>query len=182
MNEAIETINYKNHTIEIFPDETNFSPRENDNICKFHIAHKRYSFGDVNHNDLESILEAEQEAISNKDIILPLYMYDHSGITISLSPFSCPWDSGQVGIVIISRKKMIEEFSSKIFYKKLKQRAVEIAEAEVKEMDQYLTGEVYGYVIDDNKESCWGYYGQEYCVEEAKYVVDYIVGSEADIN
>lgn len=30
-------------------------------------------------------------------VILPLYLYDHSGITISTGPFSCPWDSGQVG-------------------------------------------------------------------------------------
>jgi hypothetical protein len=30
-------------------------------------------------------------------VILPLYLYDHGGITISCSPFSCPWDSGQVG-------------------------------------------------------------------------------------
>ncbi len=74
MNEAIETIKYKNHTIEIFPDETNFSPRENDNICIFHIAHRRYAFGDVNHTDLDSILEAEQEAIRNGDIVLPLYI------------------------------------------------------------------------------------------------------------
>ena len=34
---------------------------------------------------------------TDKYVILPLYLYDHSGITISTGPFSCPWDSGQVG-------------------------------------------------------------------------------------
>ena len=31
---------------------------------------------------------------------LPLYAYIHGGITLSLKPFSCKWDSGQVGWVI----------------------------------------------------------------------------------
>jgi len=175
MTDAVETIKYKNHTIEILPDYDPITPRENDNICVFHIAHRRYSFGDINHNSLETIQQAENEAKQNGDIVLPLYMYDHGGITISLNPFSCPWDSGQVGVVIIPRQKMLEEFSSKIFHKALKQRALEIAEAEVDELDQYLVGDIYGYVIDNGEESCWGYYGQEGCIEEAKSCVDYMV-------
>ena len=27
-------------------------------------------------------------------VILPLYLYDHSGITMNTTGFSCPWDSG----------------------------------------------------------------------------------------
>ena len=30
-------------------------------------------------------------------VFLPLYLFDHSGITMNTSGFSCPWDSGQVG-------------------------------------------------------------------------------------
>lgn len=29
----------------------------------------------------------------------PLFMYDHSGISISTSPFSCQWDSGRIGMI-----------------------------------------------------------------------------------
>ena len=35
MTEAIETIIYQNHKIEIFIDEAVSSPRDNDNICEF---------------------------------------------------------------------------------------------------------------------------------------------------
>ena len=181
MEQAIETIEYKGHTIEIFQDDCDCSPRENDNICIFHIAHRRYGFGDINHNDYESIKAAEKEALKNKDIVLPLYMYDHSGITISLSPFSCPWDSGQVGFVQIPRKKMIEEFSGKIFTKKLKEKALKIAAGEVSELDSYIKGEVYGYQIDEDGDSCWGYIGNiKYCIEEAKGSVDWIVKNDVE--
>lgn len=170
--------NYKNHNISIQYDESAESPREWDNLCIFHIAHRRYSFGDKNYNDLESINKAEKEAKANKDIILPLYMYDHSGITISLSPFSCPWDSGQVGFIQIPREKVLKEFSAKIFHKKLKEKAKNIAKGEVETLDKYLRGEVYGYVIDDIEDSCWGFFSIEDAIQEAKNIIDYIEEKE----
>ena len=45
----------------------------------------------------------------DKYIILPLFLYDHSGITMSTGPFSCPWDSGQVGWIYAPKQKFIEE-------------------------------------------------------------------------
>ncbi len=44
-----------------------------------------------------------------KYVILPLYLYDHSGITMSTGAFSCRWDSGQVGWIYAEKKKFIEE-------------------------------------------------------------------------
>ena len=170
-----ETETYKGHEIEIQYDQNAESPREWDNICVFHTHHNNYSFGDKNYNDSESIHEAQRTAERAGDIILPLYMYDHSGITISLSPFSCRWDSGQVGFVQILRKKMIEEFGKKILTPKLKTRALEIAESEVEILDCYIRGEVFGYVVDDYYDSCWGYYSIKDALEEAKSVVDYMV-------
>lgn len=143
MSEIAETIEYKGHTIEIKHDENPWSPRENDNICVIHIGHKRYAFGDKNYNDIESIDKAKREAKRQGDIVLPIYMYDHSGITISLNPFACPWDSGQVGFVQVPRKKIIEEFGKKNFTPKLKKKALKWAVIEVDELDSYLTGEVY---------------------------------------
>jgi hypothetical protein len=43
---------------------------------------------------------------------LPLWLYDHSGITMSCgaaNPFYCPWDSGQVGWIIAEKKKIMAE-------------------------------------------------------------------------
>ena len=177
-NDALKTEKYKGHIIEIYQDVDPISPREDDNICVIHTAHKRYNFGDVDHSSLESIKKAEKEAEDNGDIILPLYMYDHSGVTISLNPFSCPWDSGQVGIVVVSRKKILEEFGGKKFTAKLKEKALKIAENEVKDLDSYIRGDIYGFVIDnsdDSDDSCWGFYGEEEALSEAKGIVDYRV-------
>ena len=176
--DAIETIQYKTHTIKIFPDSYDDSPRSWDNIAEIHCSHKRYSLGDKNFNykNGSDCIEAAQNAQKNGDIVLPLFMYDHSSITISLSPFSCPWDSGQVGFVIVRKEKMLKEFSAKKFSKFLKNKALKIAEGEVETYDQYLRGEVYGYKIDeDDTCSCWGFYGMDECVEEAKGVVDWMV-------
>ena len=37
-----------------------------------------------------------------------LYMYEHSGITISTSKFNCQWDSGQIGFVYVEKKTIRE--------------------------------------------------------------------------
>lgn len=188
--EAVQTEEYRRYKIGLYHDDDAISPRKWDNICVFHVAHCRYAFGDENHNNIESINAANMEAHRNGDIVLPLYMYDHSGITINLTPFSCKWDSGQVGFVAVPRLKMIEEFGKKIFTPKLKARALEIAKAEVKEMDQYLVGDVYGFKVfgpiqgdeDDDDcreelEACWGFYGEEYAIEEAKGSIDWAIAA-----
>ena len=46
----------------------------------------------LEHKELLQLLEQ-----SGKFVILSLYLYDHSGITMNTTGFSCPWDSGQVG-------------------------------------------------------------------------------------
>ena len=175
--EPVKTINYKKHIINVFHDENPDSPRNDDNICEFHCAHRRYSLGDdgFNYKSGEDCVEAARQAQKQGDIVLPLYLYDHSGITISLSPFSCPWDSGQVGYVIIPRKKVLSEYSAKIFTKSLKEQALKIAQNEVANYDKYLKGEIYGYQIDEDGDSCWGYYGIDFCINDAKSTVDYIV-------
>ena len=50
---------------------------------------------------------------------------------------------------------------------------------EVETYDQYLRGDVYGYQIiepyadDNNLDGCWGFYGLDYCIQEAKHMADY---------
>lgn len=124
------------------------------------------------------------KAIIQHYIMLPLYLYDHSGITISTGPFSCPWDSGQIGYIYVAIKDVLKEFNRKIMSKKLRQKVIDILESEVKVYDQYLTGEIYGYTIeptDKNKEincddSCWGFFGYDHkesgLLEMAKNAID----------
>ena len=141
-----------------------------------------YSFqdfiGDLENNDEDCIDEA-WERLGNNLISLPLYLYDHSGISMKTSGFNCPWDSGQVGFIYVTKNQILENWGKKKLTKKLVERAITLLKAEVGEYDTYLTGQVYGYVVKDSEDeeldSCWGFYDDDYMVEEAKLVVDYQV-------
>lgn len=94
-----------------------------------------------------------------------LYLYDHGGISISTSPFSCPWDSGQYGIAYITK----EEARDILNIKRVNQRAISKLEAminsEVEFFDKYLREGVFGFTIFDDKknviDSCGGYIGRD---------------------
>jgi hypothetical protein len=162
-------------TIEQDCDASN--PREEyDNFGKLICFHKRYSLGDKSdyrHSDFNSwaALQAQIEEDNDVAVLLPVYMYDHSGITISTSPFSCPWDSGQIGFIFCTVKQVAEEFSGD------NERAKNLLISEIKTYDQFLTGDVWCFAIrkaDDDEvlESCCGFFGHDYCVNEAKSCAD----------
>lgn len=177
MSDVVEAIKYLGHTIEIFHDEADFSPRENDNICIIHLGHSRYSFGDENYNSLVNIKAAERKAIAKGDICIPLYMYDHSGVSLSLSndgyPFNDRWDAGRCGFVQVRKSEIMANWGKTNWTEKLRKKAFEVAECEIQEMNSYLCGEVYLYDIDDGEERCGGYIGDiKYCIDDAKSCVE----------
>ncbi len=47
--------------------------------------------------------------LGDEYVILPLFIYDLSGVTISTSSFNCSWDSGQVGWIYTPKKSLITE-------------------------------------------------------------------------
>lgn len=48
--------------------------------------------------------------ISEKYIVMPLYLLDHSGLAMQTTSFHDPWDSGQVGWVYVSKEDALKEF------------------------------------------------------------------------
>lgn len=181
---ALETIEYKGCTIKVYQDEDAKSPREWDNLGTMWCAHNRYDLGDEQFRDSEPINEKQAEIENEGGIVLPLYLYDHSGITMRTSPFSCPWDSGQVGIIFVSRERILKEYGGKRITKKMRAQAVELLVGEVKDYDNLLTSSVYGYVTEgpngEDIGSCWGFYPGEkdtltsgYMIDEAKGEIEY---------
>jgi hypothetical protein len=175
----------KNHKIKIIQDNDPTSPREDDNLGIMVCFHGRYNLGDnhdYNKNNYDSWNELEKAIEKNEKplAILPLYLYDHSGITISTAPFGCRWDSGQVGFIFTTREKVSELMGANVTRnsKKLREKLEKQLIGEVETYDQYLTGDIYGYEIYDEEEnlvdSCWGYYGQEECLKEAESIVEHI--------
>lgn len=110
-----------------------------------------------------------------RDIVwMPLYLFDHNGITISTGPFACPWDSGQVGFVFMTKAQIMSTLApngATRLGSLLRRRTIELMSAEVAEYDQYLTGDIWGYIVADDDEqldSCWGYFGARHCTEEGR--------------
>ena len=172
------------YTVKVVQDNYLMNPREEyDNLCTMVCFHRRYNLGDRNHGFTpESIRKYLSE---NKKTVFwkPLYLYDHSGITISTGPFSCSWDSGQVGYIFIERDRFLKEFGFKKMTKKAKERLEALLEGEVETYDNFLTGKVYGYRVEDEEgyhvESCWGYNGEsKYALEEGVSVAKAIIRND----
>ena len=170
METPVKEITKGNKTLRIFTDDSPFNPREDDNLSKMICYHNRYNLGDKHDyqsRDYTSWDLMKQGIIKKEDVavILPLYLYDHGGITIATTPFSCRWDSGQVGFVIVTRKAIRENWGVKRVTKKLIEQAEKLALSEVNVYDQYLTGDVYRFVLlEDGEEtdSCGGFFGSNY--------------------
>lgn len=114
----------------------------------------------------EAVDDKLLDIIKQKFIILPLYLYDHSGITMNTSGFNCPWDSGQVGWIYISKEKVRQEYGVKRITKKIRDRVIAALKAEVETYSQWLEGNVFGFVLKNAEgnevDSCWGFYGTDW--------------------
>jgi hypothetical protein len=190
---------YKGYHIEIKYDESPFNPREmNDGyVGKMLFFHTRYILGDEHHlrskdfsnwTEIEEYIEKELDGVA----ILPVRMYDHSGISISLSsqyPYNDYWDSGQIGFIYTTRKIMKEQLGIKYLSKNNLKKIYQNYEYEIDEYNAYLNGEVYGYLVHPIEEdedyhpatcldSCWGYFGDEgfkYAKQSAKEHIDWLI-------
>ena len=175
---SFKTIEHNNKIIEIHYDTDPQNPREYMNeLIKIYCFHKKYRLGDnhkYNSTDFNSWAQFEEQLDRDFEIVAikPLYMYDHSGITISTTPFSCPWDSGQIGFVFITKQDLRKFYGKSRINKKLIEQAINQIDNYVKVYDQYLRGEVYGYIVKDKNgeetDSCFGYYDIENAIADAK--------------
>ena len=156
------------NTLQVINDKSPESPRTWSNLGKMVCFHKRYDLGDKHdfkQRDYHGWDELKAAILKNEDIavIQPMYMYDHSGITVSTKPFSCSWDSGQIGFIYITKEAAREGFMVKNVTAKIKERLLVNLNGEVETYDQYLTGDIYGFKEVDSEgnevDSCWGFYG-----------------------
>lgn len=168
------------------------NPREWDNLGTMATKHRRYSIGEEVIKDsidwLREKLELSEitvvkladslgvsyytEAVRlnlesrffKAFVALPLYMYEHSGVSIATTPFSCRWDSGQLGYIYCTKKKALEEFGGKVVTKKVREKCFSNFVAEVKSYDMWQNGDVYGYeaTYGEEEDSCGGFYGTDW--------------------
>jgi hypothetical protein len=183
--------------LRVIYDENPESPRQWDNLGKMICSHHNYNLGDKQLDDKLSQMQEIvqdlnireyiegldedywydedklQEFIEAKEgaVVLPLYIYEHSGITMNTTGFSCRWDSGQVGWIYVSKERIIEEYGDAS--KESVEKARRVLESEVETYAQYLEGDIYGFKVikkescslghehEEVIDSCWGFYGED---------------------
>jgi hypothetical protein len=104
--------------------------------------------------------------------IFPLSAYIHSGVRLYMGTHKvCQWDSCQVGAVLVAKEEW-----------RTRKQAEKVAQGLIENWNDYLSGNVYGYRIEDAEEndleSCWGFFGnyddKNGVLAEARGVVDHL--------
>ena len=174
-----DTEEYKGYVIRIRPDDMFDNPRTAwDNLATIVcVNHPRYKLGDVQTNDVASYLQSENIAVC-----LPVYMYDHNNIALSTKntyPFNDMWDAGCVGAIFVSREIVKKEYGWIKITAERKAKLIQYLQSEIEVYSNYLNGNVYGFILENEQgeelESCWGFYGYDECLTEAKSQIDYYV-------
>ncbi|QFT60694.1 hypothetical protein FIU94_17820 (plasmid) [Sulfitobacter sp. THAF37] len=201
MHDPVYEEAHRGHTIKIYHDPDAESPREWSNLGTLICWHRRYRLGDSHSFDspeaflrdlsgisAQSDLSMDQlrDRAERKSVLLPVFLYDHSGLAMNTIGFHCPWDSGQVGYVYVTLEAVRTEFGVNRVTKALREKAEDILRAEIVSYDAYLGGRVYGYVIERDGEevdACWGFVGdyETGSLSEARAVVNRLILREAHV-
>jgi hypothetical protein len=117
------------------------------------------------------------EILDDHIVILPVYLYDHSGLSVNTVGFSCRWDSGQVGWIYAKYDDLYRTIGRLDI-----EKAENLLKAEVEEYDHYLTGQCYGFKLyegDSEINSCWGFLGD--MADVSKYIKEHLPSECKDI-
>ena len=160
-------------TLTIFRDECPPNPRTDYdcNIGAF-IVPRRCSYVSSEYDfplDFSNRKKDVNTLEKSPDIVayLPVYVYDHSGVCLNTTGFSCPWDSGQIGWIVATRETL--KRAGFINWKRITAKRRSTIEnwlrAEVETFSAYLSGDVYGFTVEsasgEETDACWGYFGDD---------------------
>lgn len=184
--DTVEEKRVGKYTVKIYQDEDGCNPREWDNLGTMYYRNRDYILGDVIVPDsyyddkledtvyLEGSDPAEYtrgyiEQIEGDKVALmiPLEIYDHSGVTMwaghNPDHPDYQWDCSHVGYIAVTYGKLRKEYSKKRISKAILAKAEKVLRQEVETFNDYLTGNCYGYVVEDEQgkhiDSCWGFLG-----------------------
>ncbi len=193
--DLVTSYEYNGIKINVFVDGNAENPRNANNITIMAAFHRRYNLGDDGTGyaiaDYESFDSMRKAIIKNEDVavILPLFLYDHTGLRIKVGSFKgllpqghAEFDSGQVGFIWMTKKAARQNWDWDIITKSREKTIVKYIESEVECYDNYLSGSVYGVIIEDingeSIDSSWGYSGYDsiqeygYAITDAKRTID----------
>jgi hypothetical protein len=183
MSDIYEKFSHAGLDVEIFYDTDSEGPDswEDDamflvgfNRREFWVQRKGFELETVRNllngcKDEDGEVDDEAKAIEAKYYVFGLEAYIHSGVALYLSG-GCgvdrQWDVSQVGAVFIQKSEFKTEEGARLCAKSL-----------LKTWNDYLSGQVFGYIVKDTDgehlDSCWGFYGTDHVIEEAKRAAGY---------
>lgn len=132
-------------------DHFSMDPREWDNFGTMVCFHDKYSLGDKHdfnkgdYNDWDEVRQAIQD--QGGVLILPLGVYEHSGISMYIGGKTDEWDSYKVGFIYVTQADLDREGLTI-------EKAEELLKNEVKVYDAYLKGEVYCWGVEQKVPAC----------------------------
>lgn len=151
---------------------------------KYKDLMEKFDVWPMTSQQIQSMNQALMSQIEKSFVVLPVYLLDHSGLTMSTTDFNDRWDSGQVGIIFVSFDKIREEMEVSRITPSIKEKAEQMLRDEVELYDAYLRGECYCYELYEDGElehSCGGFTGAfdkavkdiaDYLPDECKDMVD----------
>ena len=152
------------YLVKIEQDEDAEGPRETQDEHAFIVTTRnRYFQVDGPDGETADTIGDNREEWEKTHYVYKLNALIHSGvhlsITSTLKEYYMGFDSGQIGFLLVTRDA--SEIPSPDKY----------AEGMVETWNQYLSGDVWGFIIEDGEgndiDSCWGFYGFETAKEEA---------------
>lgn len=155
--------------------DDNCNPRDWDNLGYFITKSRRYYSPDRNELLLQILDETELESVSQEDhikrlkeeikkqygetveYIVPVTMYEHSGVSYSLGDRE-GFDFSKCGFYIVTKESRKKLGTPKKSFEK-------VIEQEIKDYNKYIQGEVYGFTLYDSEgseiDSCGGFFEVE---------------------
>ena len=164
----METFEKNGYKVTIEQDEDATSPSENQDEHAF-IATTRNRYFEVDgpNGETASTIGENLEEWEKTHHVYKLNAMIHSGVHLSitsdLKQYYMGFDSGQIGFLLVTRDESEIPYPQKY------------AEGMVEEWNQYLSGDVWGFTIEDGEgnhiDSCFGFYGFDYAKSEAESAV-----------
>ena len=160
---VIETQLYRGKKITVWRDDDAQNPDEGKNEDLFLVAWDSRNIY-VTRDGMKS--SDDIRGMSKNFHVFTLFVYSHGGVSLSLAR-SCSWDSGACGYVFVKRQGKKNE----------RAEAEKSARSLIDEWNLYLSGQVYGFTIEDSYgdviDSCGGFYGEtSEVLKEARSIID----------
>lgn len=126
-----------------------FDPLDAEDMVQVYCWHHSYELG-MKHDweEPQDFVDYIHENIGSDNVcILPLILYDHSGLSISTTtdwPFNDRWDAMRVGWAFVTKQHMLSEGYSEDNWRK---EGYKLIKDVIKDYDTYLRGDIWWYSL-----------------------------------